>query len=77
MKTSLAFATAAALLLSLVPAGAGTIYLIPPCRVYDDTAFIQIPDQCGTVVPFYLRKLFLLSSRKLSYYYYPYSLAHQ
>jgi hypothetical protein len=72
MKTSLAFATAAALLFSLVPAGAGTIYPIPPCRVYDDTVFIQIPDQCGTVVPFYPRKLFLRSSRKLSYYYYPY-----
>jgi hypothetical protein len=72
MKTSLALAIAAALLLSLVPAGAGTIYPIQPCRVYDDTAFIQIRDQCGTVVPFYPRRLFVRSSKKLSYYYYPY-----
>jgi hypothetical protein len=69
MKTSLALAIAAALLLALVPAGAGTIYPIQPCRVYDDTAFIQIPDQCGTVVAFYPRRLFVREARKQWLYY--------
>jgi len=69
MRISFALATAAALVLSVVPAGAGTIYPIPLCRVYDDTAFIQIPDQCGTVVPFYPRRLFVRAARKPWYYY--------
>jgi hypothetical protein len=69
MKISFALVTAALLLLSLVPVRAGTIYPIPPCRVYDDTAFTRIPFQCGTVLPFYPRKLFVRSSRKLSYRY--------
>jgi len=71
MKISFALATAALLLLSLMPARAGTIYPRLPCRVYDDTAFTQIPGQCGTVLPFYPRKLFVRSSRKPSYHYYP------
>jgi hypothetical protein len=71
MKTSLALATVVPFLLSLVPAGAGTIYPIQPCRVYDDTAFIQIPDQCGTVVPFYPRRLFVRAARKPWFYYGP------
>jgi hypothetical protein len=71
MKIFLALTTAALFLLSLMPACAGTIYPRLPCRVYDDTAFTQIPDQCGTVLPFYPRKLFARSSRKLSYHYYP------
>jgi hypothetical protein len=71
MKISFALATTALLTLSLMPAGAGTIYPIQPCRMYDDTAFIQIPDQCGTVVPFYPRRLFVRAARRLSYYYCP------
>ena len=70
MKISFALVTAALLLLSLVPVRAGTIYPRLPCRVYDDTAFTQIPVQCGTVLPFYPRKLFVRFSRRLSYHYY-------
>jgi hypothetical protein len=49
MKISLALATAATLLLSLVPASAKTIYPTQPCRVYVDTDYTQIAEQCGTV----------------------------
>jgi hypothetical protein len=70
MKISLSLVTASLLLLSLVPARAGTIYPRLPCRVYDDTAFTQIPSQCGTDLPFYPRKLFVRSSRNLSYPHY-------
>ena len=43
MKVSCALATTGLSLLSLMAARAGTIYPTQPCRVYDDTAFIQIP----------------------------------
>ena len=69
MKISLALATAAALLLSLMSARASTIYPTQWCRVYDDTSFIQIPGQCGTVGRFYPRRLFLRASRRPQYYY--------
>ena len=48
MKISLSLITASLLLLSLVPVRAGTIYPRPPCRLYYDTGFTQIPSQCGT-----------------------------
>ncbi len=70
MKVSCALATAALLVLSVVPVRAEVIYPTQRCRVYDDTAFIQIPGQCGTVVPFYPRRLFVRSPRRLLYYYY-------
>jgi hypothetical protein len=70
MKISLSLVTASLLLLSLVPVRAGTIYPRVPCRIYDDTAFTQVPFQCGTDLPFYPRKLFVQSSRKLSYHHY-------
>ena len=72
MKVSCVLATAALFVLSLMPVRAQTIYPTQRCRVYDDTAFIQIPGQCGTVVPFYPRRLFVRSPRQPSYYYYPY-----
>jgi hypothetical protein len=72
MKASCVSATVALFLLSLVPARAETVYPVRWCRVYDDTAYIQIPDQCGTVAPYYRRKLFVRSSRRPLYYYYPY-----
>jgi hypothetical protein len=71
MKISFSVVTASLYLLSLVPVHAGTIYPRLPCRIYDDTAFTRIPSQCGTDLPFYPRKLFVLSSRKLSYPHYP------
>ena len=76
MKISFALVITATLLLFQVSARAGTIYPTQRwCGVYDDTSFVQIPGQCGTVVPLY-PKLYVRSSRKLSYYYYPDYYAH-
>jgi len=47
------------LLGSAMTAQADTIYPTKRCRVYDDTSFIQIPGQCGTILPYYPRKLFV------------------
>jgi hypothetical protein len=63
MKISLALVTAT-LLISHVPSSAGTIYLRPPCRVFIDTDYTQIAEQCGTVGRFYHRKLFLRVARQ-------------
>lgn len=71
MKISFALVTTAALLFSSLPAGANTIYPMRPCRVYADTSFIQIPDQCGAAGPFYRRRLFLRPARRPSYFYCP------
>jgi hypothetical protein len=72
MKISFALVITTTVLLFQMSAHAGTIYPNSRwCRVYDDTSFIQIPGQCGTVVPFYPRKLYVRSSRTLSYRYYP------
>jgi hypothetical protein len=69
MKMSFALVITATLLLFQMPARASTIYPSQRwCRVYDDTSFIQIPGQCGTVVPVYPRKLYVRSSRTPSYY---------
>jgi hypothetical protein len=72
MKVSCALATAALLVLSVIPVRAQTIYPTQECRVYDDTAFIQIPGQCGTVVPYYPRNLFVRPARQPLYYFYRY-----
>jgi hypothetical protein len=69
MKVSCALAVAALLVLSVIPVGAQTIYPTQRCRVYDDTAFIQIPGQCGTVVSYYPRRLFARSARRPLYRY--------
>jgi len=55
-----------------MPVNAQTIYPTQRCRVYYDTAYIQIPGQCGTVMPFYPRKLFVRTSRQPVYYDYSY-----
>ena len=67
MKVSLAIVTISTLLLSLVPASAKTIYPTQPCRVYVDTAYIQMAEQCGTVARFYRRRLFVRAARQSSY----------
>ena len=72
MKVSCALATAVLLLLFAMPARAQIIYPSQWCRVYDDTALIQIPGQCGTVMAFYPRKLFVRTSRQPVYYDYSY-----
>jgi hypothetical protein len=69
MKVSCVLATTV-LLLSVVPAHSETIYPTLWCHVYDDTAYIQIPDQCGSLLPYYPRKLFVRSSRRPLHYYY-------
>jgi hypothetical protein len=65
-------AAAAALLRSLVPASAKPIYPTQPCRVFVDTNYTQIAEQCGTVGRFYPRRLFVRASRPSSSYYGPY-----
>jgi hypothetical protein len=72
MKISLGLLITALLCFSLVPVGAQTIYPTQRCRVYVDTAYTQIPGQCGTVMPFYPRKLFVRTSRQPVYYDYSY-----
>jgi hypothetical protein len=73
MAISLGLLVAASILFSLMPARAQTIYPTQRwCRVYDDTAYIQIPGQCGTVVRYYPRKLFVRSWRQPSCAYSPY-----
>jgi len=72
MKISLATSVIALLWISLMPVDAQTIYATQRCRVYYDTAYIKIPGQCGTVMPFYPRKLFARASRQPVYYDYPY-----
>ncbi len=67
MKISLALVTAT-LLISHVPSRAGTVYPRQPCRVYVDTDYTQIAEQCGTVGPFYHRRLFLRVARQSPYY---------
>jgi hypothetical protein len=69
VRASFLLVTTAALLCSLMPVRARTIYPTQWCRVYDDTAFIQIPGQCGTVMPYYPRKLLVRSWRRLSIIY--------
>ena len=72
MKISLATLVSALLWTSLMPVNAQTIYPTQRCRVYYDTAYIQIPGQCGTVMPFYPRKLFVRTLRQPVYYDYSY-----
>jgi hypothetical protein len=72
MRIACAIATTATLLFSLMPAHADTIYPRRPCRVFVDTAYTQIPGQCGTVTGAYPRRLFLPAARRPWYYYDPY-----
>jgi hypothetical protein len=72
MKISFALVIATTLVLLQMPARASAIHPTQRgCRVYDDTSFIGIPGQCGTILPFYPRKLYVRSSRTPSYHYYP------
>ena len=68
MKISLGLLVTALLWVTLVPADAQTVYPTHRCRVYYDTAYTQIPGQCGTLMPFHPRKLFVRTSRQPSYY---------
>ena len=69
MKISLATLVIALLWISLTPVDAQTVYYpTQRCRVYYDTDFIKIPGQCGTVMTFYPRKLFLRTPRRQPVY---------
>ena len=68
MKISFALVTTATLLLFQMPACAGTIYPTLPCRVFVDTDYTQIAEQCGTVRQFYPRRLVVRAARRPSYY---------
>ena len=74
MKISLGLLITALLCFSLVPVGAQTIYPTQRCRVYVDTAYTQIPGQCGTVMPFYYypRRLSVRTLRQSLHYDDPY-----
>jgi hypothetical protein len=67
MKISFALVIATTLAFFQMPARASTQRW---CHVYDDTSFIGIPGQCGTILPFYPRKLYVRSLRTPSYHYY-------
>jgi hypothetical protein len=70
MKISLVTLVTTLLWISLMPVEAQTIYYpTQRCRVYYDTEFIKIPGQCGTVMPFYPRKLILQTPRRQPVYY--------
>ena len=72
MKISFALVIATTLVFFQMPARASIIYPTQRwCRVHDDTSFIGIPGQCGTILPFYPRKLYVRPSRTPSYHYYP------
>ena len=73
MRISLALVTTAILLLFQMPALAGTIYPTLPCRVFVDTDYTQIAEQCGTAGRFHPGRLFVRASRPSSYYYGPYN----
>ena len=74
MKISLGLLIAALHCFSLVPVAAQTIYPTQRCRVYVDTAYTQIPGQCGTAMPFYYypRRPFLRTLRQSLHYDGPY-----
>jgi hypothetical protein len=72
MKISFALVIATTLVFLQMPARATAIHPTQRgCRVYDDTSFCGIPGQCGTILPFYPRKLYVRSSGTASYRYYP------
>ena len=73
MKISFALVIATTLVFLQMPAHASTIHPTQRCRVYDDTSFVGLPGQCGTILPFYPRKLYVVRSSRAHYpiYYCP------
>jgi len=67
MKVSCALAIAALLVLSVIPAGAQTIYPTQRCRLRDDTASFKFRSVWNGRA-LYPRKLFVRSLRQPSYY---------
>jgi hypothetical protein len=69
MKIPCRLVTIATLLLCLVPARADTVYPTPPCRIFTDTGYTQIAEQCGMIVRPYPRRLFTQAARRPWYCY--------
>ena len=57
MTISAAILAGLTLPLALTPARAAVLYPTLPCRVFVDTDYTQIPDQCGTLWRSYPRRL--------------------
>ena len=74
MKIFFGLLVTALLWVSLVSVDAQTIYPTQRCRVYYDTAYTQIPGQCGTITPFYYypRRMFVRTLRHSLHYDGPY-----
>ncbi len=68
MKSFCAIVAASMCLLTFTPARAEVRYPTQPCRVFVDTDWIQIPNQCGTVLRWYPRRLFLPPAKRSFYY---------
>jgi hypothetical protein len=61
MNISFALVIATTLVFFQMPARASNISPTQRwCRVYDHTSFTGIPGQCGTILPFYPRKLYAI-----------------
>ena len=54
---------------AMATAQAEVFYLRGPCRIYIDTDFIRLPNQCGTAMPVYLRTTFAPHMRRLFRFY--------
>lgn len=73
MKNFSAIAAASMCLLALTPAHAEVRYPAVPCRLFVDTDWVQIPNQCGSgnLMRWYPRRLFLPPVRR-SFFHGPY-----
>ena len=54
---------------AIATAQAEVFYPRGPCRIYVDTDFIRLPNQCGTVIPAYSRMTFTPHMRRLFRFY--------
>jgi len=50
---------------AITTADADVFYPRGPCRIYADTDFIRLPNQCGTTMPVYWRTTFAPHVRRL------------
>jgi hypothetical protein len=57
-------ATALSLLFAMPEARAGVFYPRGPCRIYVDSDFIRLPNQCGSALPVYSRRILLAHVRR-------------
>lgn len=64
MKTICAVAAALSLLFAVPQARAGVFYPRVQCRIYVDTDFIGLPNQCGGALSVYSRGTFVQHMRR-------------